>query len=196
MDDIVVKNGRIWINGGRELLLKTLPKYSIGLEIGVHKGEFSQKILKLIKPKKLHLVDPWYYYQEQTYEHSLYGGKVGKNQQEMDTRYRLVTQRFADEIKSGQVEVHRDFSNNICQDFGDSYFDWIYIDGNHLYEYVKQDLELYYDKVKTGGFITGDDYFKGGWWNGGVIKAVNEFVVSHNVDVVFIQTGQYMLQKL
>ena len=89
MDDIVVKNGRIWLNGGRELLLKTLPKYSIGLEIGVHKGEFSQKILNCIKPKKLHLVDPWNYFKEETYKRSWYGGKVGKNQQEMDTRYHL-----------------------------------------------------------------------------------------------------------
>ncbi len=114
----------------------------------------------------------------------------------MNNRYQLVTQMFADEIKSGQVEIHRDFSNNICQDFADNYFDWIYIDGNHLYEYVKQDLELYYGKVKTGGLITGDDYFQGGWWNGGVVKAVNEFVINYNLHVVLIQNGQYILQKL
>ncbi len=52
MDNIVSKNGRIWISGGRELLLKILPKYSIGLEIGVHQGSFSQKILELVEPKK------------------------------------------------------------------------------------------------------------------------------------------------
>ncbi|MGB3510905.1 MAG: hypothetical protein WBA93_17075 [Microcoleaceae cyanobacterium] len=79
MDNIVSKNGRIWISGGRELLLKILPKYSIGLEIGVHQGSFLQKILELVEPKKLHLVDPWHYHQEEIYQKSWYGGKVGKN---------------------------------------------------------------------------------------------------------------------
>ncbi|RQH21128.1 class I SAM-dependent methyltransferase [Okeania hirsuta] len=164
--------------------------------MGFIREVFHKKYLNLWNRKKLHLVDPWQYHQEEIYQKSWYGGKVGKNQQEMNTRYQLVTQMFADEIKSGQVEIHRDFSNNICQDFADNYFDWIYIDGNHLYEYVKQDLELYYGKVKTGGLITGDDYFQGGWWNGGVVKAVNEFVINYNLHVVLIQTGQYILQKL
>ena len=39
-----------------------------------------------------------------------------------------------------------------------TYFDWIYIDGNHTYEYVKQDLEGYRPKVKPGGYMAGDDY--------------------------------------
>lgn len=37
--------------------------------------------------------------------------------------------------------------------------DFVYIDGNHEYAFVKKDIELYYPKVKIGGIIGGDDYF-------------------------------------
>ena len=94
----------------------------------------------------------------------------------MDNRFRLVEGRFSKRIRRKQVAVHRGYSSDIVNEFSDDYFDWIYIDGNHLYDYVKQDLELYYPKVKPGGYITGDDYGVEGWWSNGVQKAVDEFV--------------------
>lgn len=56
--------------------------------------------------------------------------------------------------------------------FEDEYFDVVYIDASHEYEFVKQDIIAWLPKVKKGGIICGDDYIKG--WPG-VIKAVNEF---------------------
>ena len=35
--------------------------------------------------------------------------------------------------------------------------DFVYIDGNHAYEYVKKDIGLYYPKLKKGGVIGGHD---------------------------------------
>ncbi|MDJ0634304.1 MAG: hypothetical protein QNJ34_14035 [Xenococcaceae cyanobacterium MO_188.B29] len=42
----------------RQFLLERLPKNSVGAEIGVHLGDFSEKILEIVKPNKLHLIDP------------------------------------------------------------------------------------------------------------------------------------------
>ncbi len=95
----------------------------------------------------------------------------------MDERYQKVWERFDKEIRTGQVRVHRAFSGSIYDIFEDYYFDWIYIDGNHLYEFVKQDLQLYYPKVKPGGCITGDDYGAQGWWENGVQRAVDKHPV-------------------
>jgi hypothetical protein len=39
----------------RAFLLRRFPGGSIGAEIGVHKGEFSEQILRIVKPRKLHL---------------------------------------------------------------------------------------------------------------------------------------------
>lgn len=46
-----------------------------------------------------------------------------------------------------------------AEDFPDEYFDWVYIDANHQYDFIREDLKIYYKKVKRGGFITGDDYY-------------------------------------
>ena len=62
--------------------------------------------------------------------------------------------------------------------------DFIYIDGNHSYEGVKTDIELYYPKLRKGGLLMGDDYhpepiqtlnFGGEDMVFGVKKAVDEF---------------------
>ena len=48
-----INNLKVVIN--RESLLEMMPKQSVVAEIGVEKGEFSQKILSITNPKKLHL---------------------------------------------------------------------------------------------------------------------------------------------
>jgi predicted O-methyltransferase YrrM len=64
--------------------------------------------------------------------------------------------------------------------FSDEYFDFIYIDGNHSYDAVKDDLTKWYPKLKKGGLIAGDDYSKLAEeklfnYNFGVKRAVDEF---------------------
>lgn len=68
----------------RRILLAKMPKNSVCAEIGVYKGEFSQQILSLVKPKKLHLIDPWKYESNEVYKDTSYGGLAG-SQQVMDT---------------------------------------------------------------------------------------------------------------
>ena len=55
--------------------------------------------------------------------------------------------------------------------FQDQSLDCVFIDGEHSYEPVVQDIGLWRTKVKPGGYLSGDDY--GEPW-GGVIKAVDE----------------------
>lgn len=158
----------------RDYLLHKMPDASVCAEIGVHEGDFSRQILDSVKPYRLHLIDPWEHAEE--YPNALFGGQAPSGQASLDERYEQVRDRFAGEIEAGQIEIHRDYSSSAAEAFKDSYFDWVYIDGNHLYEFVKQDLELYCPKVKPGGYIAGDDYGGRGWWDNGVQKAVDEFV--------------------
>jgi hypothetical protein len=51
--------------------------------------------------------------------------------------------------------------------------DFVYIDGNHNHESVKEDIEHYYPLVKPNGFFGGHDFY--GNFKG-VVLAVTEFV--------------------
>lgn len=142
----------------RDFLLQMLPKNSIGLEIGVDDGIFAERILEIVRPKKLHLVDPWKFNGSSDYIHSPYGKDSVSSQTEMDTKYERVLKKFSKEISENSVVIHRDYSEKVMPNFENDYFDWAYIDGDHHYEFVKYDLKLCCEKVKHGHFITGDDY--------------------------------------
>lgn len=53
----------------------------------------------------------------------------------------------------------------------DGSLDFVFIDADHSYEGVKQDIESWSPKVKKGGWITGHDYAP--YWRG-VVRAVDE----------------------
>lgn len=180
----------------RRFLLELLPPGSVGAEIGVHQGDFSAVLLEALAPSTLHLIDPWHYEPSPTYQSALYGGRLERGQEEMDQRHDAVLARFAPEIERGQVEVHRGQSADVLAGFPDGALDWVYIDGNHLYEFVAQDLALSLQKTKVGGLVTGDDYTEGGWWEGGVKRAVDERALDDSVRLIVVRNGQYAFENL
>lgn len=161
----------------REQILALVPKNSICAEIGVWKGAYSKKILKIVNPAKLHLIDPWEFLDQ--FPGRWYGGSIAKDQADMDIILNKVQSFFRN---YENVSINRGYSNIILLDFPDSYFDWVYIDGNHEYEYVLDDLKLSYEKVKPNGFILGDDYNWKPENNYPVKRAVNDFLKLNNLD--------------
>jgi methyltransferase family protein len=156
-------------------LLQLLPKGGEGAEIGVAKGEFSQPLLDVVKPGRLHLIDPWEHQRRADYTKD--GNNVGDVEQEQ--RYQRVVTQFAEHIRAGRVVVHRAYSQDVAAVFADEQLDWIYIDGLHSYDGVRSDLDQYKSKVKPGGLIMGHDYTnhaRAKELNFGVVEAVDEFV--------------------
>lgn len=184
----------------RDFLLQSLPKNSIGLEIGVNNGDFSERILEIVRPKKLHLIDPWKFFDSNSYNDTPYGKESVSGQLEMDKKFENVKNRFSTEILNEQIMIHRGFSEKIILTFEDKYFDWVYVDGNHLYDYVKKDLQLCYDKCKNNSMITGDDYYddlpENDWSEGGVKKAVDEFVNMKKLELIKIKNHQFISKKI
>lgn len=62
-------------------------------------------------------------------------------------------------------------SDRAVKMFANHSLDCVFLDGNHSYEAIAQDIALWRSKVKQGGILAGDDYIEP--W-GGVIKAVDE----------------------
>jgi len=179
---------------GKALVLSLLPKHGVGAEIGVHKGAFSQRILNVAKPRRLVLIDPWMRASSAEYARSWYGGS-SVQQEEMEERFQGVMQKFRQHVSRGIVEVVRKNSVDAAPMYEDNFFDFVYIDGDHAYDGVMRDLTLFYEKVKPGGLIVGDDYRFGGWWEGGVVKAFNEFIGQRPVYIVCKFDAQIVLRK-
>jgi hypothetical protein len=173
-------------------LLRRMPKGSVCAEVGVYKGQFSEHILKIVRPARLYLIDPWYYETSVAYERTWYGGKTGVNQAHMDSLYESVRRKFAREIADGTVVIVRAKSADALRSFPPGLLDWAYIDGNHSYEFVREDLELCLRAVKPGGFLAGDDYHLNGWWGDGVTRAVDEMRAVCTTRMIL--DGQFVLE--
>ena len=146
-------------------VVMALPRHGTGAEVGVWRGDFSALLLRLNRPKKLFLVDPWAHSGE--HQRAMYGRRA---QPVMDEIYESVLERFAGR---DQVVVRRETSADAVANL--SQLDWAYIDGDHTYEAVKADLEAYGKLVRPGGVMAGDDYAGKAWWSGGVRQAVDEY---------------------
>lgn len=135
-------------------ILSMMPKHGRCAEIGVWDGKFSQVILDETAPTQLVLVDPWDMLSEGTKD-TLVHSKWG-DMDYMGAMYFNVAQLYA---HLPQVILCKGFSVPVLESFPDNYFDWIYIDGNHRYEYVLADLRIAARKLRVGGIIAGDDFF-------------------------------------
>ena len=153
----------------RFFLFKFIPKNSVGIEVGVWKGAFTKELIKKATPSELHLVDPWIY----TTGMKKY---FDDGQESLDAMYNKIVRKFG---RKNFISVHRCMSDQLAPNFSDGYFDWVYVDGNHSFEGVYSDLVNYHDKVKTGGFMIGDDY---GGKSKGVKVAVDKFCKERNIN--------------
>lgn len=141
----------------------------VGAEVGVATGTHALEILEnMPNVRLLYLVDPYQHYPEWTTSQAqdrrfwpedmeILKKKAMQNLSSFKNRIRWIFKKFA-ECTAKEIDKPLDF---------------IYIDGNHAYDYVKKDIEVAKKLVKKGGVIGGHDF---GWIGngGGVNKAVTE----------------------
>jgi hypothetical protein len=107
-----------------------------------------------LKPQLL-CVDPWVFY-EMTSDYGL-SKKLMEKGFKHDRIYRLFHHNItAAGLNDILVEI-RGSSEQTLPLMRAGSFNWIYVDGNHSYEYVKTDLGLAAPLVAEGGIICGDD---------------------------------------
>jgi hypothetical protein len=179
---MIKSNNKYIFNTRLDLARNILPKDAIGCEIGVGGGDYAQCLFNETKPKYLYLIDRWLYMPDK--DPTVYGWKCKHSQKDYDTYYKQTLSRFHD---NNNVIIIRQSSIEALNTFINDFFDYIYIDGSHDYDSVKQDLELARIKTKKNGFICGHDYNQNFNRNKkneyGVIKAVNEFVIKYGLKI-------------
>lgn len=68
--------------------------------------------------------------------------------------------RFLQSMKplEGHYRYIKSGSSAAAQHFADGSVDFVFIDANHTYQFVKDDVNAWLPKVKKGGIIAGHDY--------------------------------------
>lgn len=145
-------------------LLPLLKEYKKGAEIGVARGIFSRTLCENIPGLELYGIDPWAAYP---------GNRRAHSDQE------LAYQTACKMVEGYNVTFIRKMSADAVKDFEDGSLDFVFIDANHDYEYVLQDITLWTPKVR--GIVSGHDYYH--FRNSGVIEAVREYAHTHGVEV-------------
>lgn len=134
-------------------------------EVGVWEGEMAKQIIENCHTlKKIILIGP--YNAILGYLH----GKIYKKgmQDRVDKAKEIMLKR------TDSPKVKRIFKQSVndASNLMDESIDLVFIDAQHAYEYVKQDLDAWFPKIKKGGIIAGHDYnFR---WREHVMKALNE----------------------
>ncbi len=141
----------------------------VGVEIGVNQANNALEMLEELNIKKLYLIDPYEYYDG-------YNDNAGDLVAfEKYAHERL--KRYDDKIvwiKKQSSDAIGDIPDNL---------DFVYVDGNHEYLPVLEDLKKYYPKIRIGGYIGGDDIFEPQSFNGrfGVLPALKQFCLERGL---------------
>lgn len=150
--------------------------FKVGAEIGVYRGDYSETLLKAIPQLKLTGVDLW----------EIYRGYRDYRRHDISDAHREAVER----TKGYDCTLIKGWSNEVVKQIPDESLDFVYIDGNHAYEYTVQDIALWSKKVKRGGIIYGHDFedWSRNWrrFDMNVINAVTGWCQSYQIHPWFI----------
>jgi predicted O-methyltransferase YrrM len=149
--------------------------FKIGVEIGVRDGGYSLKLMQSIPDLALYGVDP--YEPHKGYRDHVY-------QSTFDT---FEKEAHAKLDSFGKYEFLKEYSKDAIGHFPNGFLDFVYIDGDHSFYEATFDIEKWSKKVRSGGIISGDDYFNHkGRARIHVYQVVNGYTSAWKIDPWFI----------
>lgn len=144
--------------------------YKIAAEVGVAWGAFSAYLLKHSRLLQLYCIDNWAQRPRPRRARQPWGTEINMR------RAIAALMPFG-----ARVVILRKTSLEVAKEL-DLLFDFVYVDASHREQEVSADLAAWWPKVREGGMLAGHDYDKRDRRGCcGVIKAVDTFVMQHNV---------------
>lgn len=137
----------------------------VGAEIGVDEGLNAESILETLSVKCLYLIDP--------YKDFLCGGLTFHQ----EGKAAIAERRLS---RYGMRKSFIARPSHEARLYVDEPLDFVYIDANHDYDFIKQDIEDWASALKEGGLLCGHDFSAD---CPGVIRAVIEFAVSSGLQL-------------
>lgn len=147
-------------------------KFKRGAEIGVFRGVYSEVICSANPTVRHYCVDPYKKYLNHSKQ-----SELDEAQKEAIDRLAKYDAHF---IKEPGVEA--------AKYFADGELDYVYIDANHEFPYVVEDMRTWIPKVRSGGIVAGHDYYISSWKNSvlHVVPAVIGWTQSYKIAPWFV----------
>jgi hypothetical protein len=161
-----------WFNyaGVYDFLIDQCPASGVFIECGAWLGKSSSYLIDKALNKNIDvtIIDSW-------------KGSIN----ELQTTQNIATQMdiyevFLNNMGNRKYESMKALSYEASLHFDNESCDVVFIDMEHTYNAVKNDIELWLPKVKTGGYLAGHDY-SNDWL--GVIQAVDEKLGKDNIRI-------------
>lgn len=147
--------------------------YKLGAEIGVNKADYSLELLNRIPDCHLICVDIW-----EEYKYNI------RTKNDQDKNYQIACNRLQPFIDNGRVTILKMSSMQAVEQYYDNSLDFVFIDGDHTFDYCCMDIIRWSQKVRSGGMIGVHDYLA--MRKGGVMKAVEAYTHCHNISPWFV----------
>ncbi|MGD9276367.1 MAG: class I SAM-dependent methyltransferase [Candidatus Pacearchaeota archaeon] len=122
-------------------------KFKVGAEIGVLKGQYSELLCKTIPGLKMYCIDKWKKYP--TY-------RDFRSQDTLDEYERVARKVLA----RYDCIIMKAWSMDAVKVIDDSSLDFVWIDANHEFQQVTNDIAEWSKKVRPGGIVAGHDFFR------------------------------------
>lgn len=160
-------------------VIKEVPDNAHFVEIGVWQGKsvccLAVEIIKSGKTIQVDAID--------TFEGSPNEPKIQQDLRELEEKGKTLKQCFLENIEPVKHIVTPIQSDSVkaAELYKNNSIDFVFIDGSHIYENVRNDILAWLPKIKSGGYIGGHDLDGPEEFNG-VRQAVDEIFGAKNIE--------------
>jgi hypothetical protein len=146
-------------------------------EIGVAFAGHLEAILTNTKIEKSYAIDPYLLFDSSTDSFSFENQNY--TQANYDELFLFAKTRL--DVFGDRVSFIKDTSVNASKSIMENSLDIVFIDGEHTFEALKDDIQNWVPKVKKGGLISGHDYGHGNFPD--VKRFIDEWVNENNYEL-------------
>ena len=178
------------------------------VEIGTFRGDFAEYFLRESPYSYLFCIDPY-----KKFDEGIYKDNINSHSQEQYDAIYEQTRKRLEAVAPRRFQIKRQLSIEAAKDFPDQSVNFLYIDGNHDYKHVMEDLTTWLPKMARNGILVGDDcvdkeehghtrdangdvrieangHFYGYY---GVRKAVTDFCRARGLRFEFLEADQFII---
>lgn len=164
--------------------------FTVGLETGIEKGKNAVVMFENIPNLKLYGLDSYKRHPQASY---IYDAE----KRNWDDRYlQGVKEQCMKRMKGRNVVMIEKFTEDGIKDIKDNSLDFVYLDADHSYDFVMQDMILWGRKLKKGGVMSGHDYYDHNKsdrrWK--VAQAVKDYTNVHGIKL-YITSENHLANK-